>query len=79
MNENLSYILAIELLSASQGIEFHKPLKTSSLLQRALAEVRTFSEPIEDDRSLANEIEALSGALIQGHVFGQSYKIFNVQ
>ena len=79
MNENLSYILAIELLSASQGIEFHKPLKTSSLLQKALAEVRTFSEPIEDDRSLANEIEALSGALIQGHVFGQSYKIFNVQ
>ena len=79
MNENLSYILAIELLSASQGIEFHKPLKTSSLLQRALAEVRAFSETIEDDRSLANEIEALSGALIQGHVFGQSYKIFNVQ
>ena len=79
MNENLSYILAIELLSASQGIEFHKPLKTSSLLQKALAEVRTFSEPIEDDRSLANEIEELSGALIQGHVFGQSYKIFNVQ
>ena len=79
MNENLSYILAIELLSASQGIEFHKPLKTSSLLQKALAEVRTFSEPIEADRSLANEIEALSGALIQGHVFGQSYKIFNVQ
>ena len=79
MNENLSYILAIELLSASQGIEFHKPLKTSSLLQKVLAEVRTFSEPIEDDRSLANEIEALSRALIQGHVFGQSYKIFNVQ
>ena len=79
MNENLSYILAIELLSASQGIEFHKPLKTSSLLQKALAEVRTFSEPIEDDRSLANEIEALSRALIQGHIFGQSYKIFNVQ
>ena len=79
MNENLSYILAIELLSASQGIEFHKPLKTSSLLQKALAEVRTFSEPIEDDRSLANEIEALSVALIQGHVFEQSYKIFNVQ
>ena len=79
MNENLSYILAIELLSASQGIEFHKPLKTSSLLQKALVEVRTFSEPIEDDRSLANEIEALSRALIQGHVFGQSYKIFNVQ
>ena len=79
MNKNLSYILAIELLSASQGIEFHKPLKTSSLLQKALAEVRTFSEPIEYDRSLANEIEALAGALIQGHVFGQSYKIFNVQ
>ena len=79
MNENLSYILAIELMSASQGIEFHKPLKTSSLLQKALADIRTFSEPIEDDRSLANEIESLSGALIRGHVFEQSYKIFNAQ
>ena len=79
MNENLSYILAIELMSASQGIEFHKPLKTSSILQKALTDIRTFSEPIEDDRSLANEIESLSGALIRGHVFEQSYKIFNAQ
>ena len=79
MNENLSYILAIELMSASQGIDSHKPLKTSSLLQKALADIRTFSEPIEDDRSLANEIESLSGALIRGHVFEQSYKIFNAQ
>ena len=79
MNENLSYILAIELMSASRGIEFQKPLKTSSLLQKALADIRTFSEPIEDDRSLANEIESLSGALIRGHVFEQSYKIFNAQ
>jgi len=79
MNENLSYILAIELMSASQGIEFHKPLKTSSVLQKALTDIRTFSEPIEDDRSLANEIESLSGALIRGHVFEQSYKIFNAQ
>ena len=79
MNENLSYILAIELMSASQGIEFHKPLKTSSVLQKALTDIRTFSEPIEDDRSLANEIESLSEALIRGHVFEQSYKIFNAQ
>ena len=79
MNENLSYILAIELMSASQGIEFHKPLKTSSVLQKALTDIRTFSEPIEDDRSLANEIESLSGALIRGDVFEQSYKIFNAQ
>ena len=77
MNENLSYILAIEFLSASQGIEFHKPLRTSEILQDILAKIRTFSKPIEEDRSLAEEIEMLANALLKGLVFDQSYELFD--
>ena len=36
MNENLSFIIAIELLSAAQGVEFHHPLKTSTKLETLL-------------------------------------------
>lgn len=32
--QNVQSIIAIELLCASQGIDFHQPLKTSPLLQK---------------------------------------------
>ena len=33
MSENTAGILAIELLAAVQGIDFHQPVKTATLLQ----------------------------------------------
>ena len=41
MNDNTATILAIELLAAAQGIEFHKPLKSSALLQEVHHRIRT--------------------------------------
>ena len=46
MNENLSFIIAIELLSAAQGVEFHHPLKTSTKLETLLKTVRSYSESV---------------------------------
>ncbi|HSF46157.1 MAG TPA: histidine ammonia-lyase, partial [Chitinophagaceae bacterium] len=40
--ENLQYILAIELMSASQAIEFRRPLKSSAMLEFAHSYVRNF-------------------------------------
>jgi histidine ammonia-lyase len=53
---NAANVVAIELLAAAQGIEFHTPLKTSEALQRALAKVRSVSPNMERDRSLAGDI-----------------------
>jgi histidine ammonia-lyase len=57
--DNLEYILAIELLSACQAIEFRRPLKSSSILEFAHDYVRRFVGFAEEDRIFANDIEAI--------------------
>jgi histidine ammonia-lyase len=54
--ENLQYILAIELMSASQAIEFRRPLKSSSLLEFAHSYVRSFVGFAEEDRIFSEDI-----------------------
>jgi histidine ammonia-lyase len=60
MLDNLRRILAIELLAACQGIDFHLPLKTGSEALKAYALVRELSPHVEADRSLAADIEAVA-------------------
>ena len=57
--DNLEYILAIELLCASQAIEFRKPLKSSAILEFAHDYVRRFAGFAEEDRIFANDIDAI--------------------
>jgi histidine ammonia-lyase len=54
--DNLEYILAIELMSASQAIEFRRPLKSSELLEFAHDHVREAVSFAEEDRVFANDI-----------------------
>lgn len=61
--DNLEYILAIELLSASQAIEFRRPLKSSELLEFAHGYVREFVELAEEDRIFANDINKVTGII----------------
>ena len=56
MLANLRNVLAIELLSASQGIDLLAPLRTGAGAQRAYDIVRAFSKVVEEDRSLAPDI-----------------------
>ncbi|NEU09053.1 histidine ammonia-lyase [Flavihumibacter sp. R14] len=54
---NLQRILAIELLTASQGLEFRRPLKTSPELERMVSYFREMVPFQEDDHLLASDIE----------------------
>jgi histidine ammonia-lyase len=58
MTNNLLNIIAIEFLAACQGIDFRKPLQTSSSLQQAHAELRARIPFATQDRLLAEDIEA---------------------
>jgi histidine ammonia-lyase len=58
--DNLEYILAIELLCASQAIEFRRPLKSSAILEFAHDYVRHFVGFAEEDRIFANDIDAIT-------------------
>jgi histidine ammonia-lyase len=57
--DNLEYILAIELLSACQAIEFRRPLKSSEILESAHDHVRQFVSFAEEDRIFADDISKI--------------------
>lgn len=59
MNANTASILAIELLAAAEGIDFHRPLKTSETLERAHAVIRAQVRRIDHDRYFAPAIVAV--------------------
>jgi histidine ammonia-lyase len=57
--DNLEYILAIELLSACQAIEFRRPLKSTEILESAHDYVRQFVSFAEEDRIFAEDISKI--------------------
>ena len=57
--DNLEYILAIELMTACQAIEFRRPLKSSAILEAAHDYVRQFVGFAEEDRIFADDINKI--------------------
>ncbi|OQP60303.1 histidine ammonia-lyase [Niastella populi] len=57
--DNLEYILAIELLSACQAIEFRRPFRSSEILESAHDYVREFVSFAEEDRIFADDIDKI--------------------
>lgn len=55
--ENLERILAIELMNASQAIEFRRPLKSSEFLEMFIKSFREEVPLVEEDRILHYDIE----------------------
>ena len=68
MAENAASVVAIELLAAAQGLEFHRPLKSSDVLEKAAAAVRTEVGHYDQDRYFAPDIEKAT-ALVRGGRF----------
>jgi histidine ammonia-lyase len=63
---NAERALAIELLSAAQGVEFLAPLEPGAGARAARSFVRTLSPRLEEDRSLSGDIEAVAEAIRDG-------------
>src|SRR5579859_6824408 len=57
--DNLELILAIELMSACQAIEFRRPLQSSGILEAAHDYVRNFVGFASEDRIFAEDIRQL--------------------
>jgi len=58
--DNLEFIMAIELLSACQAIEFRRPLKSSALLEFAHSHVREYVKFASEDRIFADDINKVA-------------------
>jgi histidine ammonia-lyase len=70
MLSNLHSILGVELLCAAQGIEFRKPLLTSSPLAATLARLRKDVPTLVEDRYLAGDIATATGLISSGAIVG---------
>ncbi len=66
MAGNAAAVVAIELLAAAQGVEFHTPLATSEPLQAALARIRDVAPHYDQDRYFAPDIAGVRALVEQG-------------
>jgi histidine ammonia-lyase len=66
--ENCAQVIATELVCACQGLEFHRPLRTTDALEAAVAKVRAIVPRVEEDRVLSGELAALAEQLRTGEV-----------
>ncbi|XP_043569233.1 histidine ammonia-lyase-like isoform X2 [Chiloscyllium plagiosum] len=67
--EHVEQVLAIELLAACQGIEFLRPLKTTTPLEKVYDLVRTLVRPWIKDRFMAPDIDVVHRLLVEQKVW----------
>jgi histidine ammonia-lyase len=73
--ENASYVVAIELLCASQGLDFRKPLRAGAGAEAAYELVRSRIEHLNDDRILHNDVNTSRDMVLTGEVISDVEKV----
>jgi histidine ammonia-lyase len=67
---NAAGVVAVELISAAQGVDFHAPVRTSARLQAVHARVREITPRFTSDRYWADDMAALQAAVLAGEIGG---------
>ena len=67
---NAAGVVAVELMTSAQAIDFHEPLKTSAKLQAVHAKVREITPRFTSDRYWADELAALQSSVLAGEISG---------
>ena len=67
--ENVEKVLAIELMSACQGLDLLRPLHTSKPLELVYGLVRTSVAPYDEDRFVSPDIESVWRLIRDGRVW----------
>jgi histidine ammonia-lyase len=65
---NAAGVIAVELMAAAEGLDYHAPLKTSSKLAGIHATIRAHSPEFTADRYWADEMAALQAAVLDGTI-----------
>jgi histidine ammonia-lyase len=61
--DNAELAIAIELITAAQALEFRAPLSPGRGVKAAYEIVRKHVSPLESDRSMSGDIEAIARAI----------------
>ena len=64
--QNVSNVVAIELMCAAQAIEHRRPLKSSARIEEAVKRVRKLVPRLEADRVISGDIAVLADAVLRG-------------
>lgn len=75
---NVSAVLAIEMLSASQAFDFRKPLNPGKGTKPAYEKIREVVSYMEDDRVLYPDIEAINKLVREGAIVKEVEKAVGV-
>ena len=67
MLDNVIDIVAIELLAAAQGVEFHHPQTSSPAIEAVITALREISPAYEEDRSLSSDISRVAATIDEGN------------
>lgn len=65
--DNVEYVVAIELLVAAQGLEYHE-LKPGKGVETAYEVLRRYVEPMDGDRVLAGDIQKVKDMIVSGEL-----------
>ncbi|MBV8665266.1 MAG: histidine ammonia-lyase [Burkholderiaceae bacterium] len=76
MAHNTAAIVGIELLAAAQGIDFHRPLATSPMLEDVHGRLRAKVAFYDKDRLFAPDIEAAKTLVLEGTVSASCKQLF---
>ena len=71
--KNAAGVVAVELMAAAEGVDYHAPLKTSPKLQAVHDKVRALSPHFTADRYWADEMAALQAAVLSGDIGGAGW------
>src|SRR2546426_1249502 len=67
-------LLAIELLTAAEGLQHRRPLKAGAGVEQAFAVVREIAPPLTHDRALSGDIARVADAIRWGKFDGEGEK-----
>jgi histidine ammonia-lyase len=63
---NAEYLLAIEFMTAAQGLDYRHPLKAAHAVEKARIVIREAVEPLREDRVLSGDIERVTALIREG-------------
>lgn len=76
--ENATWVLAIELLNAAEALDFHQPLHPGPGVGAARDAVRTVVPPLETDRMLTPDLEAVRTLMVSGELQSSVERVIGV-
>ncbi len=66
--ENARWVLAIEVMNATQALDFHAPLVPGPAVAAAVKEVRAVVPPLNADRVMTGDLAAVRSLLVSGRL-----------